>query len=289
MSKNVLEHGHFFADTNKNILEDERVAIFVNDGRQHLRMQDPAAYDLITLEPPPINHAGVASLYSTEFYRLARSRLRLGGFMTQWLPAYQVSPGVTLSIIRSFLEVFPNAALLSGYKRELILIGSNADSLHLDPDLVRKSLDQNPAVEKDLMGIGAGSLNELAATFAAGPIALDLATRNAHPITDDFPTMEYTPPAARFGTRLPKEIFESWEIRNWCEGCFEENQPTAELTDLVAMLQSYRQSEMFLDFPQNSVNAGHEQPPYVPGEPCRLRVVRESIYFKEIFGCEPSE
>ena len=196
LSRNVLEHGPFFSDTNGNILEDDRVSVYVNDGRQHLRMQAPGSYDLITLEPPPIDHAGVASLYTKEFYELARSRLRTGGFMTQWLPAYQVSTGMTLSIIRSFLEAFPDAALLSGYKRELILIGSNGAASHLDPARVREALEKNARVEEDLQLIAAGSLVDLAAAFVAGPVALEVATRDARPVTDDFPAMEYEPKGA---------------------------------------------------------------------------------------------
>ena len=52
---------------------------------------------------PPIAFAGVSSLYSVEFYRLARSRLKPGGFLTQWLPLYQVSPqaGLSMGVARS--------------------------------------------------------------------------------------------------------------------------------------------------------------------------------------------
>ena len=49
---------------NGDVLRDPRVAVYVNDGRQHLQMQPPGSYDLITLEPPPIGYAGVAALYS---------------------------------------------------------------------------------------------------------------------------------------------------------------------------------------------------------------------------------
>ena len=61
-----------------DVLSDPRVVVYVNDGRQHLQMQPPASYDLITLEPPPIAYAGVAALYSREFYALARTRLKAG-------------------------------------------------------------------------------------------------------------------------------------------------------------------------------------------------------------------
>src|SRR6185295_5071312 len=84
-SRNVLAHADYFAATNGKVILNPKVAVHVNDGRQHLKMRSPASYDLITLEPPPIAFAGVASLYSREFYQLARTRLRPGGFMTQWL------------------------------------------------------------------------------------------------------------------------------------------------------------------------------------------------------------
>ena len=57
-----------------DVLHDRKVSVFINDGRQHLQMTPPATYDLITLEPPPIAHAGVAALYSREFYRAGTRR-----------------------------------------------------------------------------------------------------------------------------------------------------------------------------------------------------------------------
>jgi spermidine synthase len=114
LSRNILAHAGDFTDVNHDVLSDPRVAVYVNDGRHHLRMRPAAPYDLITLEPPPIAYAGVAALYSTEFYRLARSRLSAGGYLSQWLPAYQVPASTTLAMIRSFVDVFPQSVLLSG-------------------------------------------------------------------------------------------------------------------------------------------------------------------------------
>ena len=56
------------SQTQSRLLERPRVAVFVNDGRQHLQMRPGGTYDLITLEPPPIAHAGVSALYSRNFY-----------------------------------------------------------------------------------------------------------------------------------------------------------------------------------------------------------------------------
>ena len=41
-------------------------------------MQENNQYDLVTLEPPPIKQAGIASLYSRDFYELVRRRLKSG-------------------------------------------------------------------------------------------------------------------------------------------------------------------------------------------------------------------
>src|SRR5262249_58461845 len=86
ISRQILEHASWFATTNGNVIENPRLSVYVNDGRHHLLMQAPGTYDLITLEPPPILFAGVASLYSREFYALARSRLKPGGCGTRRVP-----------------------------------------------------------------------------------------------------------------------------------------------------------------------------------------------------------
>ena len=114
LSEDVLDHAHWFAATNHDALRDPRVRVFVNDARQHLRMTPPESYDLITGEPPPITQAGVVSLYTREFFALARSRLRPGGLISYWLPIRQATPDAVRSLVRSFVEVFPDSVLLSG-------------------------------------------------------------------------------------------------------------------------------------------------------------------------------
>ena len=74
LSRDILAHAGFFAEGNRDVLNDPRLTVHVNDGRQHLQMHPRGAYDLITLEPPPIAYAGVGALSSKEFYTLVRGR-----------------------------------------------------------------------------------------------------------------------------------------------------------------------------------------------------------------------
>jgi spermidine synthase len=234
LSRGVLSHASYFRDNNHDVLSDPRVSVYVEDGRQHLRGQAPGTYDLVTLEPPPIEFAGISALYSREFYDLARSRLTPRGIITQWLPAYAVPPDVGLAMVRAFVEAFPSSVLLSGYGPELILMGSASPGLTLDLDRVEAELRARPEVAADLARVQLGSLTDLAATFVAGADALRRATGGVAPVTDDKPQMEYT-----FGrpSELSPALFgHSAGVRDFCPKCFDDGAPSARVADLPARL-----------------------------------------------------
>lgn len=105
----VLRAAHLF-DANHAVLEDPHVHPHVMDGRAWLRRTDHV-YDVITLEPMPPNFAGVNSLYSEEFYRLAAARLAPGGVVAQWVPFHLLSVHDAVAITATFHAVFPDSLL----------------------------------------------------------------------------------------------------------------------------------------------------------------------------------
>jgi spermidine synthase len=251
LSEQVLKHAAYFRDSNRDVLADKRVSVFINDGRLHLQMMPPAFYDLITLEPPPINFAGVSSLYSREFYRLARSRLKNGGFVTQWLPLYQVSPAIGLSMIRAFLDVFPNAVLLSGMEKELIIMGKASLASVIDPDLCSANIAKAPLVQADLNLINMGTLTEIIGTFVANSEGLKRATLHVEPVTDDNRSMEYGMLSKFTDASLPRELFHVDGIAAWCPNCFENGKPRSNVVFLgkyLAALNILYSSDAFLFF-----------------------------------------
>jgi predicted membrane-bound spermidine synthase len=237
LSRDILGHAGYFRDANKDVLNDPRVGVYVNDGRQHLAMQPAAVYDLITLEPPPIAHAGVAALYSREFYALARSRLKAGGYLSQWLPAYQVSPETSLAMIRAFIEIFPQSVLLSGTQAELLLVGTNGAGIEIDPGRVSLALERAPAVAADLRRLDLGSVTEIVGTFVGSADTLARATRQSPPVSDDRPLQEYgVRSAIGSGTSgVPASIFELATAASWCPRCFDGETPAP----VVAGLDTY--------------------------------------------------
>jgi spermidine synthase len=244
LSRNVLEHGSYFKATNRDVLSHPKVKVFVNDGRQHLRMQPPERYDLVTLEPPPIPFAGVSALYTREFYQLARSKLKPGGYLTQWVPAYQVPGEVVLSMVRAFVDVFPQSVLLSGHGRELILMGTTADSLQLDPKDLERRLSAAPDVREDLDNIYMGSAVDFYGTFAASAEHMVAATRGVDALSDDRPIIEYKTQFAITVVDLPAALFDVRGIESWCPGC---NSKVEGLADYLYVRDKIYQSSLFLN------------------------------------------
>jgi spermidine synthase len=226
LSRGILGHAGYFADANRDVLKDPRVVVYVNDGRHHLQMQRPGTYDLITLEPPPIAYAGVAALYSREFYALARTRLAPDGYISQWLPAYQVPAPTTLAMIRAFIEVFPQAVLISGAEAELLLVGVNGPRIEIDPEQLTRSLANAPAVQADLRRLALGTVREIVGTFVGSAQKLAEATRETAPVTDDRPLQEYSVRSLlNYGEAVPDTVVDLGQVAAWCPKCFVDQKP----------------------------------------------------------------
>jgi spermidine synthase len=238
LSREILEDANYFCDANRAVLKDPRVQVFVNDGRQHLAMQPAGSYDLITLEPPPIAQAGVGALYSREFYALARARLTPGGYLSQWLPAYQVPPETSLAMVRAFVDVFPHAVLLSGMQAELLLIGTTADRLEIDPSVLARALENESGVLADLHSLDLASVKEIVGTFLGSPETLARATRGLSPVSDDRPLQEYGVRSvlATGTTGVPAALVDLPAAAAWCPRCFNGEQSTPAASGLDAYL-----------------------------------------------------
>jgi spermidine synthase len=244
LSRNILQHASHFGDANHDVLRDGKVSVFVNDGRQHLQMAAPATYDLITLEPPPIAHAGVAALYSREFYTLARTRLKEGGSVSQWLPAYQVPAESSLAMVRAFLDVFPQAVLLSGAQAELLLVGTTASRIELDPDRLAARLRSEPQVRADLARLDLGTVQEIAGTFVGSAETLTRATANSPAATDDRPLQEYSVHSALSAGLMgvPASLFDVMQVAAWCARCVTEDSDDQDIANLDLYLRLLQQA-----------------------------------------------
>jgi spermidine synthase len=148
----IATASHYFDDVNHRPLSDPRVRFVANDGRNHLELQEKP-YDVIVSEPSNPWISGVSNLFTEDFLRLGRSKLRPDGAFVQWIQSYGMAPDDLRSLLRTFCTVFPHAVLLGALDDgDLFLVGSQA-RLQLWPGALSRQFD-DPRLGADLARIG---------------------------------------------------------------------------------------------------------------------------------------
>lgn len=96
----------FFGPVNRDALLQTNLHVTIGDAREVL-LATRRSYDLIVSEPPNPYRAGVASLFTREYYQAVRQRLNPGGIFSQWLQGYQLSNESVQIVYATLLSVFP--------------------------------------------------------------------------------------------------------------------------------------------------------------------------------------
>jgi len=186
-------------------LHDPRVRLHIEDGRYFLESTDQR-FDLITGEPPPPGIAGVASLYTREYFDLVRDRLSEGGIATYWLPLAVLTDQSALGIIGAFCEAFENCSLWHGMGPDLMLVGSRGElSRPSVSDFSRQW--QDPNLIDELVALGFESPEQMGALFIGDADYLRQLSRDVPPLTDDRPKRITAPASSDENQRA---VFGAW-------------------------------------------------------------------------------
>lgn len=193
----------FFRAWNHDALNDPRIQLYGNDGRNQVLLTPPGSMDLIVSEPSNPWLTGVSNLFTREFFELGRSRLRPGGVWSQWVQMYGMDERDLRSVIRTFCEVFPHVRIFATIQdADLVMVGSDRP-LALNGDVARTFLRKNVGVEAELASVGLRSPNDiLAISLMDREAGLRLAQRSVEkpmraeaPInSDDNMLVEYSAP-----------------------------------------------------------------------------------------------
>jgi predicted membrane-bound spermidine synthase len=216
VSREILEASSVVhPDRSSDPLADPRVAVHVEDGRYFLQTTR-RRFDLVTGEPPPPRLAGVANLYTREYFALMPERLREGGVASYWLPLHSLSEASARSILRAFCDVFQDCSLWHGNHLDLVMLGSRGLRGPVPAEAFERQW-RDPVVGAEMRSIGFERPEQLGALFIADAEQLRAWTRDAEPLVDDRPRRVLaptawpgrTPPeyAAWFDTEAARERF----------------------------------------------------------------------------------
>ncbi|HUD72312.1 MAG TPA: fused MFS/spermidine synthase [Dongiaceae bacterium] len=185
----VVEGSRFFDYQSGAPLRDPRVRLVVNDARNDLLVRDQT-YDVIISEPSNPWIPGAASLFTRDFFRVARSRLRPDGVFCQWIQLYELWPEDFQSILRSFMQVFPSVQIWRAGSDAILIAGPGEIPLPVG-QLFARATD---AVRADLRRIGVRSPEDLLAHFWIGGDDLRAALPEGPINTDDNMRIEFVAP-----------------------------------------------------------------------------------------------
>ena len=186
----VAEVARRCALVNRNALQNPRLHLVIGDAREHL-LASRERYDLIVSEPSNPYRAGVASLFSREFYRAVKARLAEDGLFLQWIQAYEIDARSLRSLYATFATELPVVESWQTLTSDLMLVGSRTPLRH-DLQRLRRRVAEEPfrTALKDVWRTE--GVEGVLARFVAGPAFAERLRASGTPLnTDDRNTLEF--------------------------------------------------------------------------------------------------
>lgn len=187
----MLEVARRCSPVNAQALENPKVHVTLGDAREVL-LTTRQRYDLIFSEPSNPYRAGVASLFTREFYQGAAARLNEGGIFMQWVQGYEVDGRTLRSVYATLGSVFPEVETWQLASGDLLLMASQKAVGHNAVKL-RQRIVEEPFKTALASTWRVNDLEGLLAHYLAGPdLARTVAAKDAESVsTDDRNHIEF--------------------------------------------------------------------------------------------------
>jgi spermidine synthase len=197
----VVGAGPQFAEFNRKSYENPKVHIMYNDARNYMNVTRKQ-YDVIISEPSNPWIAGVASLFTSEFYERAAQVLKPDGVFAQWIQLYELDPEDLRMILREVQSKFPNLSVWVS-SGDLIIIATRQPQ-HLNLPRWVQLAAEDPRVAVELRHYFKVPRPEgILAYYVMGSEQARKFSENAGHNSDDLPLLEFHAPRQLFReTRL---------------------------------------------------------------------------------------
>jgi spermidine synthase len=190
----MVDAARIFGPYNHNVLDDPRVTVSINDARNELDF-NRGEYDVIISEPSNPWMTVASNLFTEEFFRIGKSRLRPGGVFGQWIQYYSLTPENLKSILAGFHRSFPHVMVFAlGSSSDLLAVGSD-QPLMIDVDALNRRMS-SLWIQSELARAGIRDAMDVVSMIRTGEDALTKLVRGAPANTDDNGLVEFAAPKA---------------------------------------------------------------------------------------------
>lgn len=202
----IVDIARAYAAVNRNALDHPKVHVSIGDAREQL-LVSRTRYDIIFSEPSNPYRAGVASLYTREFYAAVRERLEPGGLFVQWVQTYSIDERTAQTIYATVSTAFPNVQTWTTGPGDIVLVASRKP-IAFDTNRIAARLKTEPFRTAAHVAWRAESVEAILAYFvAAEPVARHFASQARELNTDDRSVIEFS-----FGRTLGRDLFGTTDI-----------------------------------------------------------------------------
>ena len=155
-------------ELNNDVLRHPRVRRIYNDGREFV-LTTNNTYDIIFSEPSNPYRAGIATLYTAEFYEAARRRLNPDGIFLQFLQAYEVDGSTVLTVLATARSAFKHVEVWQTLGSDLQLVCSDAP-IKYSADELRQRMGSGKVKEALAKAWNVDDLEGFVAHFVASAV-----------------------------------------------------------------------------------------------------------------------
>lgn len=171
--------------------------IILGDARESLLALKNKKYDIIVSEPSNPQRAGVANLYTQEYYQTVSAKMNADGVFSQWLQAYEIKLESVHLILATLRSVFPQVCMYQTMASDIVFI-CHKERKALPVNTIRSKLEQHPYKLGITRSWGTHSIEGLLAySVANSAYVTNLASRLTQINKDDRNLLEFQ--AARSG------------------------------------------------------------------------------------------
>lgn len=130
----IVNVARLSAPFNGAVLDNPKVKVRFGDARELLALTEQR-YDIVFSEPSNPYRAGVASLFTTEYYRMVRDHLAKDGLFLQWVQGYETTYATVRVLAATLAEVFPEVELWETQANDLLFVAGDAKRVYDAPTL----------------------------------------------------------------------------------------------------------------------------------------------------------
>jgi len=195
----VIQAAPYLEKLNRGVLRDRRLHLVLDDARNFL-LTSHEQYDLIISQPSNPWIAGIATLFTDEYYAAARKHLTPGGRFVQWIQGYSLDPSDLRMILATLSRHFPETTLWRISEGDLIAL-NRTETTRMNFDRLR-SLWQKRDLLEDYETLELRHPEGLVAYYALNDSAVRRIGAGSVLNTDDRTLLEYHAPRALLNRSL---------------------------------------------------------------------------------------